>query len=107
MALATKALPQKDGLDQRLVIVRLHINDESKRIQLVGFIETLSPTGVVVTKSDEMIFTTENVSAIMGTDDDGTPIEKTPANPAYDNLDGSPIGQQIKGMIQDRINKLF
>jgi len=95
-AIATKDLPVNvsTGLSNRISITALTIDSRNELITVVYSIETISPTGVVVSSIDNNTFVRRNIEAVV---EDG--VEITPANEKFNQLRNSPVGQMITGML--------
>jgi hypothetical protein len=102
-AIATKDLGvnPSTGLANRISITALTIDSRNELITSVYSIETISPTGVVVSSIDNNTFVRRNVAAVI---ENG--VEVTPANLKYSDLEAHVVGQMIRGMLQADLNRI-
>ena len=83
------------GLDQKIIVWGLQINCKIERIYVNYDVQTLSPTGVIVATLENQSFERYNKPA------DGD----TAADSKFNGLYDSQVGQAIKGMIQNDLEK--
>lgn len=91
-AIATKDLGAnpETGLENRIAITALTIDSRNELITVVYSIETISPTGIVVSSIDNNTFVRRN--------EDG--------NEKFNQLRNSPVGQMIAGMLNADLSKI-
>ncbi len=91
-AIATKDLGvnPETGLENRIAITALTIDSRNELITVVYSIETISPTGIVVSSIDNNTFVRRN--------EDG--------NEKFNQLRNSPVGQMIAGMLNADLSKI-
>ena len=102
-AIATKDLGVNEltGLSNRIAITALTIDSRNELITVVYSIETISPTGVVVSSIDNNTFVRSNISAVV---EDG--VEITPANEKFSQLRNSAVGQMITAMLNADLDSI-
>lgn len=99
--IATKKFTNSDlQLDQQIVVWQLTIDAFSEIVVVVYRIETLSPTGVVVSISDNQTYTRYNKAAQI----DIAGNETSSSNMKFDTLRNSALGQGISGLITQDLN---
>ncbi|HRH52620.1 MAG TPA: hypothetical protein PLN38_04840 [Chitinophagales bacterium] len=91
-AIATKDLGinPSTGLANRISITALTIDSRNELITVIYSIETISPTGVVVSSIDNNTFVRRNEEG----------------NEKYNNLESSAVGQMIKAMLNADLSNI-
>lgn len=108
------------GLEDQLVVWQINIDAQSEKVVVVYYIQTLAPTGVVITKSENKTFERYNRPDVLFKegeeitpaviDDKGVEVEpaviavgeevKVAGNMKFEALRTSAVGQMIEGLIQ-------
>ena len=94
-------------IKRRLINSRITIDLENQSIIVVGEDVTYSPTGVEIIR-EPFSYGVDNIPAIEElVNAEGVTIREYVApNPRFDNLQASPLGMTIAGMVQGTINEL-